>query len=116
MGKFQADLYADPQINNDHKYRNAPYVRGTEKASRIAVSNGNFSNKNLWENNSVELGVSWRTAQESNYIVITHSIADPNDPDTIIPWTKIAGEISSTEYINDNNCNISAWTPIHPRK
>lgn len=107
MGQFQADLYADPQINNDHKYRNAPYVRGTEKASRIAVSNGNFSNKNLWENNSVELGVSWRTAQESNYIVITHSITDPEDPDNIIPWTKIAGEISSTEYINDNNCNIA---------
>lgn len=107
MGVFSAELYADPQIKGNVKYRNSPYVRGTVKATRIAVSNGNFSNKDIWADNSVELGISWVTAQESNYIVITHSITDPNDPNTVIPWTKIAGEIVSTQYINNNNVNIS---------
>lgn len=107
MGVFQADLYADYNLKPNVKYRNSPYVRGVVKATRIAVSNGNFSNKDLWADNSVELGVSWVVAQESNYIVITHSITDPDDPNNIIPWTKIAGEIYSTEYVNNTNVNIS---------
>ena len=106
---FSAELRADPVLKGNVKYRNSPFVRGDSVASRIAVSNGNFSNKNIWADNSVELGISWRQAQESNYIIITHSIADPNvavNP-PMIPWTRIAGEIHSTMYVNDNNVNIS---------
>jgi len=107
---FHAELRADPELKMNIKYRNSPYVRGNVNATRIAVSNGSISNKNIWADNSVELGVSWRTAQESNYIIITHSIVDPNStatPPPVIPWTRIAGEIISTEYINNNNVNIS---------
>lgn len=107
MSMYNVDIYSEPSIKGNVKYRNSPFVRGTIKASKIVVSNGNFSNKDIWSDNSVELNISWVTAQESNYIVITYNRTDPNNPNITIPWTKIAGEIISTQYINDSNVNIS---------
>lgn len=98
---YQVSLHKEPKMTHNIKYRtefSAPALW-----SGTVVNNGNFSNKNLFVDNSVELIVGnqpneWgneKVATECNYIKITWD-----------KWTVI-GLITDWQYINDGNMNIS---------
>lgn len=98
---YQVSLHKEEKMTHNVKYRTqfaAPAIW-----SGTVVNNGNFANKNLFVDNSVELVVGntplqWgneKLACECNYIKITWD-----------KWTVI-GLITDWQYINDGNMNIS---------
>jgi hypothetical protein len=91
---FNIALRADQQLKSNVKYRSGG-VRGAVIAELTLISNGNFANKDIWADNSVEISIPFSTCQLANYIVITFEN------------TVIAGEIISVTYVNENNSNVS---------
>lgn len=98
---FTVSLHAEPKMTHNIKYRSA--FAAAALWTGTVVNNGNFSNKNLFVDNTVELGTGRLSPDmsneqlccNSNYIKITWDA-----------WTVI-GLITDWQYINDGNMHIS---------
>lgn len=95
-------LHTEKFMTDTIKYRgawSAPSTLGT-----TAVSNGNFANKNLFCDNTVDLGMdslipgysaTYNVATQANYIKI------------VSEGFTVVGQITDWEYVNDTNVKIS---------
>lgn len=91
---FTVELRADNILKSNTKYRSGG-VRGSVIWSSEVVNNGNFANKDVWADNSIEISCPFSTAQNANYIILKFENSS------------IAGEIVSCGYTNDNNTIIT---------
>lgn len=94
MAMMTVTLYADTQLKDNVKYRSGGLANSAVIATVEAVSNGNLTNKNIYDDNSVEISTPIDTCARANYVALT------------IENTVIAGEIIGLNYINDTNTQI----------
>jgi len=90
---YQVRLFQDNILTDNVKYRNATPINAVWSSKVVSV--GNFANKNIFVDNSVELSVNYMQATTCNFIAIGFN------------GKTIIGKITDFSYINDNNTNIS---------
>lgn len=98
---YTISLHQDKNLTSTIKYRNGFNVPSIYTTT--VVNNGNFSNKNLFVDNSIELGCGQINPPMSAYQKVTDATHIK------IEWDKytVIGHITDLQYINDNNILIS---------
>lgn len=97
---YQVSLMQDDKLNVYQKYRNG--FPGAVVFSTTVVNIGNFSVKDLFVDNTVEIGAGSDATNESTY---DHATRATHIRISWGGWV-VVGRITSTEYINDNNVKI----------
>lgn len=92
--KYDVSLWRDDLLHHNVKYREQIFGASGARWSGTINSIGNFASKDLFCDNSVELGVKYEDAITSNFIRL------------VVGDFKVIGYITHWEYINDNNTRI----------